>query len=131
MSNYSLDPMFFKRFKLKVKHLWPEKLPITGDEMNVLIKDVIFAEGIPDNPTYHHAIATALMHLGPVTHRKARRFFSKSIRRSIANQVAFNIIDALRKEAAALEEKRKQEATSQTEPDHGPPPQEASGQVVS
>lgn len=131
MSNYSLDPMFFKRFKLKVKHLWPEKLPITREEIDVLIKDVICAEDIPNDPTYHHAIASSIMHLGPVTTRKARRFFSKSVRRSIANQVAFEKIEALRKEAKALEEKLKQEATLITGPENGPESQEASGQVVS
>lgn len=131
MSNYSLDPMFFKRIKIKVKHLWPEKLPVTREEIDVLIKDVIFSENVPDDPTYHHAIAAALMHLGPVTHRKARRFFSKSVRKSIANQVAFEKIQALRDEAKALEEHIKHEATFPEGPQDGPESQEASGQVVS
>lgn len=131
MSNLSPAQLFIKRHKLKLKHLWPEKLPTTGNEMNALINDVIFAEGVPNDPTYHHAIATALMHLGPITHRKARRFFAKSVRKSIANQVAFEKIQALREEAKALEEKIKLEATPQVEPTNGSEPQSAENQVVS
>lgn len=123
--------LFLKRYKLKIKHLWPEKIPISQDELNQLISEVICAEDVPNDPTYHHAIAAAVMHLGPVTHRKARRFFAKSIRRSIANQVAFNKIEALRDEAKALEEHIKHEATYQAGIVDESGLQEAKSQVVS
>lgn len=128
MSN--LGPVLFydrmRRFKLKIKCFWPAKLPISKEEMDQLIEEVLFTENISSEPLYQHAIASAIMHLGPVTHRKARRFFCKSIRKQIANEKAFEKIQEIQKQ-----EKLKQEATQKQEKVNESGLQEPQSQVVS
>lgn len=106
-----------RKLKDQLRQVYPSKLPITVDELNLMIKDVLLANDLPDNPSYHHAIATAIMHLDPLTTRKQKRFFAKSVRKSISNQVAFDKMQLLKQEAIAQDELSKQ--TPLTETDEG------------
>ncbi len=127
MSNLSPDLFYnrLKRLKMKIKCFWPEKLPTTKEEMDRLIDEVLFTADIPSEPLYEHAIASAIMHLGPVTHRKARRYFCKSIRKQIANEKAFEKIQEIK----AIE-KQKQEATLVKETMDGSEPKDSSSSLV-
>lgn len=71
--------------------------------------DEIFKDyGLPDDPSYRHAIASMIMHLGPTIDRVPRSYFAKSVRKAMSNQIAFLKIEKIREE-----EKRKQaEATA-------------------
>lgn len=73
-------------------------LPITGEEFDQFATKILEAGGLPDNPSYRHAIAGAIMHLDPVTDRKEVSFFAKVIRKSVSNQVAYNKMKQLEKE---------------------------------
>ncbi len=86
------------RLKKLLIHAFPTKLPITVNELSSMIDDVLEANDLPKDPTYARAIAAAVMHLGPVTRRKSKRFFAKSVHRQIANQAAFDKIQQLIKE---------------------------------
>lgn len=123
------SPTIFNKMYQKLAQCFPTKLPITQDQLNSLINDVLSVNGLPNDPTYHHAIASAVMHLGPITHSKSKRYFAKSVRKSIANQVAFEKIQFLR------EEEKKQRAQSEVTPQEelliGPDPKSPQDQVVS
>ncbi len=88
----------FKKFVTRLKHLFPSVLPLNMDEMNVFIEDIITANSLPNDKSYHHAISGAIMHLGPVTSHKSKRWFAKSVRKAIANQVAYQKIKSLQDE---------------------------------
>lgn len=47
-------------------------------------------------PSYRHAIATMIMHLGPTTSRKSNYYFASSIRKAMANQIAYQVIQDLK-----------------------------------
>lgn len=120
---------FFKHYTLKLKQFYPSKLPVTVNELDSLINEVLQTEKLPSDPTYHHAIASAVMHLGPITARKSKRYFAKGVRKSVANQAAFEKIQALREE-----EKKKLEIKPEVTPPAELPngePQGSQNQVVS
>lgn len=85
-------------------------LPITIDELDKMSDEIFKLAELPDQPSYRHAIASAIMHLDPITDRKELAFFAKAIRKAISNQVAFNKMKQLEKE-----DNEKQAATPGTE----------------
>ena len=92
--------------------LFPSKLPTKGAaELDVFCASIFDLYGIPDMPSYRHAIATMIMHLGPQADRKSKSFFARSVKKAMANQIAYELIDHLRKE-----EKKSQQLASQKEP---------------
>ena len=104
------------RFTLKVRKLWrrirnhfPSKLPTKGSkEFDEWSEDLFRSFDLPDNPSYRHAVASMILHLGPQTTSKAKSYFAISIRKAMANQIAFEKIQeykkAEEKEAAPSEE---------------------------
>lgn len=102
-----------------LRQLFPSKLPQTVDQLSEFIDDVLYVNGIPDDPTYKHAIAAAIMHLGPLTTHKSKRFFAKSVTKQIANQVAFDKIQQIKEEEKA-KAMAQQEATQVEVPTSAP-----------
>lgn len=96
-----------KTLRLKIEQFYPKKVPITVKELDDFTTKVLLTSGIQDLPEYRRVIATAVMHLGPVTHRKSARFFSRSLRRALCNQAAFDKIQSLVAEQKAKEEAQK------------------------
>ncbi len=84
-----------KKLFTKFKQIFPTKLPLNRNDMDKFIQDILTANDLPDNKSYHHAVAGAIMHLGPVTASKSKRWFAKTVRKSIANQVAYEKIKSL------------------------------------
>ncbi len=107
----------------------PVKLPQTLDQMTEFIDDVLASNSIPDDPTYKHAIAAAVMHLGPLTTHKSKRFFAKSVMKQIANQVAFEKIQQIKEDEKA-KAMAQQEATLLEVPIDGSIAETASGPLV-
>lgn len=54
-------------------------------------------------PSYRHAIASMILHLDTLITHKPKRFFAKAIRKSMANQVAFEKIQLLKDKPEAQE----------------------------
>lgn len=84
-----------RKMLAKIRHLFPSILPTTRDEIDAFIADILTTHDLPDDKSYHHAVAGAIMHLGPVTASKSKRWFARSVRKSIANQVAYQKIKSL------------------------------------
>lgn len=100
--------------------LFPTNLPVSGVEFKNFSDHILWAFGLPNLPSYHAAIGSMIMHLGPTIHRKPKAFFARSVKKAMANEVAYSIIqsiknDMAREEAerkAKLEETKKQESLS-------------------
>lgn len=88
-------------------------LPITGEEFDKFAAEIFEASGLPDNPSYRHAIATCIMHLDAVTDKKERSYFARAIRKTAANHVAFIKMKLIEKEEA-------EKSTPRTEDSDGP-----------
>lgn len=91
----------------RLKGLVPHKLPVGMTEFDKFTDFIFTTYDLPDLPSYKHAIAAQVMHLGPQVNYVAPRTFAKSIRKAMANQIAYEVIEKIR-----LEEKAKQEAES-------------------
>lgn len=76
-------------------------LPITGEEFDRIADSVFATSGLPDQPSYRHAIGSYIMHLGPAEDRVQISDIAKAIRKAIANQVAYNKMKQLEQEEAA------------------------------
>lgn len=96
------------QFTSKMRGFFPEKLPTSNSKLEEFTDTVLSLYGIPFHPSYKNAIATMIMHLSPTTDRKSKYYFVKSVRKAQANQVAYEMIDAIREE-----EKKAREAVTQ------------------
>ncbi len=64
---------------------------------------------LPTLASYKQAVASSIMHLPPTVSQKAPSFFASTIRKAMANQIAYNIIEEVRAQEKA--EQIKQAAT--------------------
>ena len=74
----------------------PKSLPVGVREFNQFCESIFTVYGLPDLPSYRHAIGTMIMHLGPVTFYKAPWFFALSVKKAMANQVAYEMLMELK-----------------------------------
>jgi hypothetical protein len=95
-----------KRLALLIRYQFPSKLPVGVTEFDHFVSSIISVYKLPDFPSYRHAVAAAIMHLGPQETSKPKVFFAKSLKKSMANQVAFEMIQKIKDE-----EKKKAEET--------------------
>ena len=98
-----------KRFFKLLAALFPTKLPTGATELKNFCNDILDTYGLPNNPSYHHAISTMIMHLGPTVHRKPRAYFAQAVHKAMANQVAYALIQELKDE-----ERKSAEAAEKT-----------------
>ena len=77
------------------------QLPIGVTEFNAFCDKVFSTYGIPSLPSYKHAIASMIQHLGPQVDRAPLIFFSISIHKAQANQVAFEVMQQINKDEKA------------------------------
>lgn len=74
--------------------MWRSRpLPQTDTELENLVHTVLDLGGFPANDSFSHAIASQIMHMGSQVSDCRARNFIVTLRRSIANQVAFNMIE--------------------------------------
>ncbi len=76
---------------------FPSALPVGVDQFNGFADSIFDLYGLPNLPSYKHAIASIVMHLGPTTAYKSKFFFSLTIKKSMANQIAYEVIQSLKK----------------------------------
>lgn len=94
----------FLLFANKARHRWPSPLPIGRAEFASFADSILETYNIPNLPSYHHAIASMIMHLGPTVTKVPKKFFADSIYKAMANEVAFQKIQELKeKEKKALD----------------------------
>lgn len=67
-------------------------LPQTEPALEALVQEVLELGGFPLNDSFRHSIATQIMHLDNNATSVRASSFINTLKRSIANQVAFNII---------------------------------------
>lgn len=96
MANMNKISSFLVKNAYKVCHLFPKKIPIGTKSFESLYQQIITTYDFPDNSSYKQAMATMVMHLGPTKDSIAPRFFVKSIRKSMANQIAYAVIEQCR-----------------------------------
>lgn len=76
-------------------------------EFETFCDSIFFTYDLPDLPSYRHAIASMIMHLGPTVAVKPKRFFALSVLKAMSNQIAYENIQKLKKQ----EEEYHKEAT--------------------
>lgn len=84
---------------------FPHRLPMGATALEEFCRKIFDTYSVPDMPSYRQAIASMIMHLPQTVYHKAPWFFACSVRKAMANQVAYEMIDQLRQD-----EKKAQEA---------------------
>jgi hypothetical protein len=100
-----------KSFLKRLRSYLPSALPKGSEEFEAFSSSIISTFGIPDLPSYRHAIATMIMHLDPTVSRKPKVYFARSIQKAMANEVAYQKIQHYKKIAAEEQAQREKEAT--------------------
>lgn len=104
----------------KIRDFFPSDLPRGMTKFDEFAKSLISTYDLPDNDSTVFAFAAMISQLSPTTVSKSRRYFANSARKSMANQIAFAIMQTLKDkqkaEIQAAAEKAKQvEATTAAE----------------
>lgn len=112
-----MNKLVEKSIKMKkfVRSFFPVKLPTGLLEFNQFSSNIIETYNLPNLPSYKHAIASMIMHLGPTTFYKSPRFFAISVKKSMANQTAYEMIQII-KEQDEVRKIEKKAITSTGEP---------------
>lgn len=90
----------------------PKKLPTTAAQFNDYFSLLVDTYGVPCLPSYRQTFATMIMHLDQTKAHKSPSFFAKAIKKAQANQVAYEVIDEIRRSDA---ESKKATVTALTE----------------
>jgi hypothetical protein len=110
-----------KKVKNRLLFCFPSKLPVGMKDFNAFADSIFETYGLPKEPSYYHTIATMIMHLGPTTAYKSKRFFAFSIIKAMANQIAYGKIQELKEkqkaeaDAKAEENKKQNDAEAATD----------------
>lgn len=83
--------MFLEVVKM-LRALFATKLPETPAEHESWASEIIKLGKFPDNDSFRHALATQILHLPPNILKQSKMWFVKNLKRSIANQTAFQVI---------------------------------------
>lgn len=70
----------------------PRRLPEFADQYAAWEAQICQVGNFPLNDSFRHAIATQVLHLPPHIHYKSQQYFINNLRRSMANQTAFGVI---------------------------------------
>lgn len=105
--------MEIKKTIAQIRGLLSTALPKGATEFDSFCDSILSTYDIPNFPSYRRTIASLIMHLGPTTTHVPKVFFARSIRKAMANQVAFDKIQQLKKEEQALLDKKPEATTSE------------------
>lgn len=95
----------FQKFIMLVLAYMPTRLPETPAEHALWAAEIIELGEFPSNDSFRHAIATQVLHLPPNQLKKSQMSFVNSLRRSIANQTAFQVVQETKARSGELIEK--------------------------
>ena len=96
--------------------LFPSAIPVGATQFDHWARSIFYAFGLNDTPNARHSLASLIMHLGPVTAFKSKFYFYLSVKKSMANETAFETIQSLKKEEAAYIAKHMAEAAKAQAP---------------
>lgn len=105
-----------QRMLLMLKSYIPQALPQTPAELCRFIDETLEVSNLPTNNSFRSAIATQILHLSMPVGRVSQQTFIRTLRRSIANQVAYDLMTTL-KEEAKNESKRVEETPKAVVPE--------------
>lgn len=94
----------------------PKRMPQSPAALEDFVSQVLYAGGFPDNDSFRVAIYTQVLHTSADSSFLNQRKFINSVRRSVTNQLSYNLM---------MIHKGKEKANEQSTV------QETSGQVVS
>lgn len=89
----------------RLRGQFPTSLPRGMTELESFVTDIFSTYGFADSPHYRHAIATMILHLDTLCDKKSKAYFARAVRKSQANEVAFEMLQQLKEQ----EEKKKAE----------------------
>lgn len=95
--------MIVKKKWLLFIALFPQKLPIGTVEFDLFCAKIFHTYDLPDTRSYKQCIATMIMHQSPTTFKVPLSFFGVSIKKAQANEIAYSVIQGIRKELEAEE----------------------------
>lgn len=94
-----------RRIKAKIRHFIEklkgrrfESIPLGLTDFNAFSADVLRIYEIPDMPSYRHAIATMVMHMGEAQVKIRKRDVALRLKKAMANQIAYAVIEQIRNE---------------------------------
>lgn len=100
----------------KVTGYLPTSLPLGMTEFKSWSDSIIETYDLPDNDSSRWALAVMISHLDPTTAVKPKIYFSLSVKKSMANQIAFAVMEGLKaKQKAEQEAAQKAESAKQVE----------------
>lgn len=88
----------FQRF---LGRIFATDIPVGLTDFKSFSNKVLDTYSIPNLPSYHHAIASMVQHLGPQTTAVKKYWLARSIRKAMCNQVAFEVIQQIKEEQKA------------------------------
>lgn len=80
----------------KVKSYFPTRLPIGMTEFNDWTSSIVNTFDLPDNDSTRFGLAVMITHLQPTEFTKSKRYFAISVKKSMANQIAFANMEELK-----------------------------------
>lgn len=92
-----------------IRGKFPSALPKGTKEFEAFSSSIFETYHLPNLPSYEHAIATMIMHLGPQIDRLPKSYFARSIRKAMANEVAYSKLQEIREIEKKKEEDKKAE----------------------
>lgn len=81
-----------RRFLAPLRAFFPSALPQGKSEFEAYAASVCELYGFPYNDDYSHMVAAMIQHLGADVYRLPKRYFLNHIKKAIANEVAFYIM---------------------------------------
>lgn len=113
-----------KRLLLKISSYFPRQLPNGMTALNQYLTDVISlaGAGIPDNRSTRFAVSTMIMHLGTDRNGYPKdsvpmNYFVRKLRKAAANEVAYAMLESMKKEQDQKKDATKNTATSPAKPE--------------
>jgi hypothetical protein len=96
----------------KLLNFIPTPLPVGMTEFDNWAADIISTYGLPNNDSIRFALATMIMHAGPVDASRSKRYFYLAVRASMAKQIAGGQFQAIKERDLAARAQKQAEATA-------------------
>lgn len=98
-----------------LKSYIPMPLPQNEALLDAWTADLLEVANFPNNPSFRIAVSTMVLHLDAAVYRVSQQQLIKQLRRSVANQSAYNVMQDLKQQ-----EKAAKAASEQQTPEVNP-----------
>lgn len=79
---------------------FPSELPTGTTAFEAYTKHILDTYELPSTPGYRGAIFTMILHLPATKNYCSKRFFAKSVKKSMSNQVAYELLRKAKEESS-------------------------------